>query len=137
MNSIYGYVNGQPVFSRDEFVFKSRRFGEIKTDEELIAFAEKVTGHWSQAGWCRTFTGYYLGNYALDEPYNSLTKTEYARLKELQAAAIAEEERIETEKEWRLINTLYYADNSIEEVYENKYGERKTVMAVQPHGDAY
>ena len=123
MNSIYGYVNGQPVFSRDEFVFKSRRFG-------------KVTGHWSQAGWCRTFTGYYLTDYALDEPFRSLTKAEFARLKELQAAAIAEEERIETEKEWQLINTLYYADNSIEKVYENKYGERKTVMVVQPHGDA-
>lgn len=136
MNSIYGYVNGQPVYSRDEFVYKCRGFGEIKSDEELISYAEKVTGHWQNAGWCRTFTSFYLSDYALDEPYRSLTKSEFARLKELQSAAIAEEERIEAEKEWRLVNTLYYADNSVEEVYENKYGERKTVMAVQPHGDA-
>ena len=135
MNSIYGYVNGQPVYSRDEFVYKCRGFGEIKTDEKLISYAEKVTGHWQNAGWHRTFTTFPLIEYALDEPYRSLTKAEFSRLKELQAAAIAEEERIEAEKEWRLIGRYGYADNSVEEVYENKHGERKTVLAVYPHGD--
>lgn len=136
MKSIYGYVNGKPVYSRDEFIFASRHFGAITTDEELLKYAEKVTGKWSHAGWCRTFTTYPLTDYALSEPCRSLTKSEFARLKELQAAAQAKHQRIEEEKEWRLVNTLYYADNSVEEIYKNKYSERKTVMVVHPHGDA-
>ena len=90
MSDIYGYVNGHAVNSRDDFICKSRRFNEIISDDELIKFAEKVTGHWYNAGHRRTFISYYLGDYALDEPQASLTKKEYGRLKELQKAAIAE-----------------------------------------------
>ena len=41
--NVYGYVNGKPVFSRDEFIFEHRKRGPIEDDAELIAFAEKAT----------------------------------------------------------------------------------------------
>lgn len=134
--NVYGYVNGKPVYTHDEFIFAKRGFGAIKNDADLLAYAEKVTSNWYNAGWHRTFTTFYLSDYALSEPCASLTKDEFARLKKMQAAAQAEQKRIEEEKEWRLVETNGYADNSVEEVYESKYGERKTVMAVAPHGDA-
>lgn len=75
---VYGWVNGTPVYSRDEFVFKRRGFGAIESDEELIEFARKVTGNWYNAGWNKTFTTYYLGDYCLNEPMRSLTTKESA-----------------------------------------------------------
>lgn len=47
--NVYGYVNGKPVFSRDEFIYESRRRGPIEDDAELIAFAEKATSGWHTA----------------------------------------------------------------------------------------
>ena len=80
----YGYVNGEGVNSRDEFIYKSRGFEEITSDKELLDYAEKVTHHWYNAGHRHKFITYYLGDYALDEPKKSLTDKEYKRLKELQ-----------------------------------------------------
>ena len=133
--SIYGYVNGKAVFSNEEFIYAQRHFGAIKSDEELIAYAKKVTGNWSQAGHCRTFITFYLEDYCLSEPCRSLTKKEFMRLKELQEKAEKEYKEREKAKEWKKVDTMYYADNSIEEIYENKYGERKTIMVTAPHGD--
>lgn len=90
--NIYGYVNGSSVSSRDEFIYKSRGFQEITSDKELLEFARKVTGNWSSAGHKQSFIGFYLGDYALDEPKRSLTDSEYKRLKELQEEAKAEYE---------------------------------------------
>jgi len=134
--NVYGYVNGKPVYSRDEFIFESRRFGAIESDEELLAYAEKVTFGWYNAGHKRTFTSYYLSDYALAEPGHSLTKAEFERLKELQAEARAAHEAAEKAREWKLVETIGWADNSVEEIYEDKDGNRKTVMVVGPHGDA-
>ena len=39
-------------------------------------------------------------------------------------------------RRWRHIRNEYYADNSVEEVWEDKDGVQKTVMIVGPHGDA-
>ena len=64
---VYGYVNGNPVYSHEEFVCTKRGFGPIETDAELMAYAEKVTHGWSNAGWKQTFVGYYLSDYALAE----------------------------------------------------------------------
>lgn len=136
MDRVYGYVNGEAVFSAEDFKYKARGFGAIQTDEELIKFAEKVTGGWSKAGWRRTFITFYLGSYALDEPQRSLTKAEYERLKFLQKQAQEAYKKTEEEKEWRKVDTVYWADNSVEEIWENKYGERKTIMTEYPHGDA-
>ena len=133
---VYGYVNGEPVYSRDDFDFKARGRGPIEDDEELIAFAEKVTGGWYNAGWRRSFTGYYLGDYALDEPKRSLTAQEYARLRELQKQAQAALKAADEAREWKLKGRYGYADNSVEEVYVDKDGVEKRVMVVAPHGDA-
>lgn len=137
----YGVVDGEDVFSRDEFIFKGRGFGEImegqRGDRFLLKFAEEVTSGWYNAGHHQTFLGYYLSDFASSHPYCDLTKKEFERLKELQEEAIAEAKRIEDEKEWRYDHTIYWADNSEEEVWINKYGETKTVMAVQPHGDPF
>ena len=133
--NIYGYVNGEPVYTRDEFIFKSRGCGPLKTDEEILAFAEKATHNWYNAGWHRTFEDYYLGSYCLDEPMRSLTTAEYTRLKEMQKELRAKKKAEEDAKEWRYDHTVYYADNSEEEVWINKFGEEKTIMTVGPHGD--
>ena len=134
--NVYGYVNGEPVYSADEYVFKCRGFGPIESDEELIAFAEKASHGWLDSGHRQTFTGYYLGEYALDEPKRSLTDKEYKRLKELQAEARAAAKAADDARRWRHIRNEYYADNSVEEVWEDKDGVQKTVMIVGPHGDA-
>jgi hypothetical protein len=91
--NVYGYVNGKAVYSRDEFIFTSRGFEEIISDAELLKFAEKVTYGWQDSGHKQSFAGFYLSDYALSEPYRSLTKKEFARLKELQKQAREEVER--------------------------------------------
>ena len=52
--NVYGYVNGKPTYSRDEFIFTVRGFGPIENDADLLAFAEKVTSRWYNAGWHQT-----------------------------------------------------------------------------------
>lgn len=74
--NVYGYVNGKPVFSRDEFIFEYRKRGPIEDDAELIAFAEKATSGWHSAGWSHSFISFYLSDYALSEPFASLTLPE-------------------------------------------------------------
>lgn len=133
---VYGYVNGNPCYSADEFVYKSRGFGAIETDEELMAFAKKASCDWYDSGWHHSFISFYLSDYALSEPCRSLTKREFERLKELQKAASEEYKKAEETREWKLVKTIYWADNSEEEVWEDKDGVQKTVMTVAPHGDA-
>ena len=134
--NVYGYYNGRPYPTRDAFVYAHRHRDAIQSDAELIAFAEQVTHGWHSAGWHRTFTTYYLSTYALSEPYQSLTAAEFARLKELQKAAQDAEKAAEDASEWRKIATYHYADNSTEEVWQDKDGNQKTITAVYPHGDA-
>ena len=134
--NVYRYVDGKPTFSRDEFVYAHRKRGPITDDAELIAFAEKVTSCWQNAGWHRTFTTYYLGDYALNEPLYSMTFSEYNRLKELQQQARAEAEAAEEACDWHLVEKIHWADNSTEAVYKDKHGNTKHVMTEYPHGDA-
>lgn len=133
---VYGTVNGKPVYSRDEFVYACRGFGAIKSDEELLAFAEKTTHGWMWAGWKRNFRTYHLGDYALDEPRRSLTDTEYTRLKELQKKAQEAYDKSEAARQWARITTVHYADNSVEEIWRDTAGNEKTIMITAPHGDA-
>lgn len=134
--TVYGYVNGRPTYSRDEFIYAKRQRGPIENDDELLAFAEKATGGWYNAGWRQSFTHFYLSDYALAEPCASLTNREFARLKELQKQAREAEEAAEAAREWRKTETLYWADNSVEEIWMDKNGVEKRVMTVGPHGDA-
>lgn len=131
----YGYVNGKAVYSRDEFIFEKRGFGPIESDDELMAYAEKVTWGWQDAGWRQKFTHFYLSDYALSEPCASLMRREFDRLKELQKQARAAHDAAEAAREWRKTGTLCWADNSIEEVWVDKNGIEKRVMVVGPHGD--
>lgn len=131
----YGYVNGEAVYSRDEFIEKARGFKDLTTDEELLAFAEKVTWGWQEAGWKQSFTSYYLSDYALSEPYASLKEKEFKRLKELQKEAQEALKQADEAREWKYSHTIYWADNSEEEVWIDKDGNEKTVMTVYPHGD--
>lgn len=133
--SVYGYVNGAAVYSRDEFIFGVRKFGPITNDEDLIKFAKKVSWNWHYAGHCQEFKDFYLSEYAMAEPYNSLTLTEFARLKELQKIERKKYEEAEAARDWKLEHTYFYADNSIQEVYVDKDGNRKTEMVEGPHGD--
>lgn len=101
-----------------------------------LAYAEKVTSGWSSCVWKQSFTHYYLSDYCYDRPRKFLTNREFSRLKELQKKAREEWEAAEKAREWKLITTYYYADNSEEELWEDKDGVQKTVMTVAPHGDA-
>lgn len=131
-----GYYNGTPYYSRDEGVYMRRHFGAIESDEELLAYAEKVTSGWSDSGWKQPFTHFYLSDYCYARPYEYLTRKEFERLKELQKIAIEEYKAAEKAREWKLVETVFWADNSEEEIWEDKDGNRKTVMTVAPHGDA-
>lgn len=134
-SNIYGYVNGQPTYSRDEFVYKARHMGSIEDDAELIAYAEKVTWNWFNAGHSHSFTSFCLSDYALSEPRRSLTEKEFDRLKELQRRAQEKEQEAERARQWKHIGTYHYADNSVEEEFQDKDGNLKTVITVTPHGD--
>ena len=133
---VYGYVNGKATYSRDEFIYETRRRGPIVNNAELMTFSEKVTGGWSDAGWRRSFVNFYLSDYALAEPKASLTAAEFSRLKQLQKEAQEAEAAADAAHGWKLKQTTHYADNSTEEVWEDKEGQTKTIMAVYPHGDA-
>lgn len=135
-----GFYNGIPCYSHEEFVYRCRerelgRFGAIENDDELIEFARKASRNWYDAGWHQTFETYYLGDYALDEPKRSLTDAEYKRLKELQKEAQTKAKAKEDAREWKLVTTYYYADNSVEELWRDKDGNEKMVMTVGAHGD--
>lgn len=121
--------------SRDEFLYEKRGFGRIETDEELLAYAEKLTHGFQRAGWKQSFLGYYISDYCLEEPKASLTDDEFKRLKALQYRMRQEAKAADEARLWRKVDTLYYADNSVEEIWEDKDGIRKTVMTVYPHGD--
>ena len=43
----------------------------------------------------------------------------------------------EVKPQWKTIDTIEYADNSIEEIQENSNGERRTVMIKCPIGDLF
>lgn len=132
--NVFGYVDGQPTYSRDEFIYKKRRRGPITDDAELVAFAEKVTSGWYNAGWRRTFTTYYLGDYALDEPLNSMTLKEYNRLKELQKKARDEAEAAQRARDAHAALVEVVADhypNATEEAVE-RVAEAASSMKLSP-----
>ena len=99
---VYGYVNGKPAYSADEYVYAIRGFEELKSDKELLDYAEKVTHHWYDAGHRHKFITFFLSDYALSEPYRSLTKKEFERLKELQKQARDEWEAEQAQYKYEL-----------------------------------
>ena len=71
--NVYGYVNGKPVFSRDEFIFEHRKRGPIEDDEatddvtpehagEIIAaLAEQFGGTFATEDQLTTALSFMLG----------------------------------------------------------------------------
>lgn len=131
----YGVRNKERVYGKDNWVYACRGFGAITSDRVLMEFAKKVTSDWYNAGWHRTFEDYYLGDYALDHPRRDLTDAEYSRLKELQKEARDKAKAADEAREWKYVRTIYWADNSEEEIWVDKDGVEKSVMTVGPHGD--
>ena len=132
----YGYYNGTPFYSEEDFKHACRHHGPFADDDELMAFVEKETHGWYRHGHKHTFTSYFLSDYGPDDDLRHLTRAEYKRLKELQNIAKAEYKEAEEARNWQLIETVYWADNSVEEVWIDKDGIKKTIMTVGPHGDA-
>lgn len=133
--NVYGWVNGEAVYTAEDFRYKARGFGAITNDDDLMAYAEKVTYGWSDAGHRRTFTSFYISDYAMSEPYASLTRTEFDRLKELQAEARRKAKEADDARQWQYVRTIYWADNSIEEIWRDKDGIEKREQVTGPHGD--
>lgn len=130
---VYGYVNGRPIYNRDEWIYSSRGFGPLLNDDDLLTFSGKVTHKWHTDGWRKGFEQFPLFDFETDQPYASLTQTEFNRLKTIQMAVKEKIRRFKREKGWELVETVRYEDNSAEEIYENRYGERKTVQIESPH----
>ena len=127
-NGVYGYVNGKAFYSRNEYIYACRHFGPIENDKELIEFALKKCGK-------RKLTDMWRGDYALDHPKCDLTNDEYKRLKWLQAVELKRLKEEDKAREWKLTGRFCYADNSVEEEWTDKDGNKKIVMVVYPHGD--
>lgn len=130
------WFNGKEYKDENEFVYGVRGFRELKNDDHLIKFAEKITNHWYDAGWHKTFTTFYLSDYALSEPRKHLTRSEFERLKALQKKAIEMSNVHREQMKWAYVRTECFADNSVEEVWANKFGNEKRVMSKTPCGDA-
>lgn len=130
---MFGIVNGKKCNSRDEFIYESRGFGPIESDAELIAYAQKVTGDWYYAGHSMSFSTFYLSDF--EEPRASLTNLEFTRLRTLQAAAIAIKKAEDLAREWKKVGSCQYVDDGVEEIWEDKYGNRKTVQVAPAHAD--
>ena len=138
--NVYGYVNGKAVYSADEFRYACRGFGALKTDKEIFDFAASRTSNWRSdhnGGSCANgdFRFFYLSDYCYAEPFRSLTKSEFDRLKAMQKKEVEAWKEAEKKRCWTKVETIYWADNSVEEVWRDKDGIEKTVMAVGPHGD--
>ena len=135
MKTVFVIVNGIECRSRDEYIYRKRGFGEIYSDRVLVDYSAKVTWGWQDAGWKRGFENFYLSDYCLAQPKQSLTAAEFERLKELQRQAREATKAAEDARQWKLDHTECFMDNSEEQVWIDKDGNTKRVMSVYPHGD--
>ena len=76
------------------------------------------------------------------QPRLSLTDDEFKRLKEIQKVAREEEKRKEDARQWKKVRTIRFEDGSLNEMYEDKDGNKKTVSIFCPkskrrYGDEY
>lgn len=106
----------------------------FESDDQMLQWLEEK-GAFSQYGHRRKFEDFYISDYCLDHIYDFLTKEEVEHLKVLQAEKIAQLKAADEERGWILIERVHYADNSVDEIWEDKDGNRKTICSVLPHGD--
>lgn len=129
--SVYGYYNSKPCYSEQEYKYSCRRHGAFHDDAEMIAFIKKLPAN----GLKRPIEKCYFSDYCLEEPRKSLTTAEFNRLLYLQQKAVEANEEFEESLNWKYVHTVYWADNSEEELWMNGLGEEKWVVSVHPHGD--
>lgn len=129
--TVWGYYNGKPCYSEQEWKHSCRQHGAFKNDAELVSFVRKLRAN----GLNRPIDRCYFSTYCLDEPMRSLTKAEFNRLLYLQQKAVEANEEFEESLNWKYVHTVYWADNSEEELWVNGLGEEKWIMSVHPHGD--
>ena len=133
--NVCGYVNGKPCYSEEEFHYEARHHGAFSNDEEMLSFIRKLH---SNSPVCHMPLDwvYYISDYCLEEPKKSLTRKEFNRLLYLWEIAREARKEFDESLNWRYVHSIYWADNSVEELWVNGLGETKTVMTTHPHGDA-
>lgn len=120
--------------SQEQLLIQRRGFEKFESDEQMLAWLEEK-GAFQQYGHKRRFIDFYISDYCLDRIYDYLTKAEVKHLRELQNRKRAEHKAAEDAREWRKVDTFHYADNSVEKIWIDKNGVRKTVTTVGPGGD--
>lgn len=127
--------NGETFRFKDQnaLVIWKRGFESFESDEALIAYCE-ANYLFSSFGRPTSFENADLSPHWSDL-VSHLTCPEIKRLKELQSALRKEKAEKEAKKNWKRVDTLYFMDNSIEEIWEDNKGNHKRIMATAPHGD--
>lgn len=121
--------------TRDEYLLMERNYNPSSV-AKLIKFIQNK-GAFYDAGHRRPLTRVCTKSpYEFFHGKDLVTRTEYEKIMKL----IARYQRFrnyveEIAPEWRTIDTIYWADNSIEDIQVNKYGERRKVTRVGPWGD--
>lgn len=125
----YCYNGVKMSLTHDEFVIMKRGIESFESDESLVEWLKKVTSGFQK------FVDAYISDYTCGDYYDNLTDAEFKRVKEYQKELIQIEKDADNKREWKLKESSFYADNSVEETYVDKNGIEKTIMTVQPHGD--
>ena len=135
MSYIY-CTNGQQYKfeSRTEYNKFRRGFDHFESVEHMVNYLD-ANGYFQQAGHKCSFLDFFLSDWDGARIHDLLTPEEFQQLKDYQQKLIAQFREAEKAREWKLVDTYYYADNSVEQIWEDKNGLRKTVMTVGPHGD--
>lgn len=120
--------------SHDAYIKAKRSFERFPCMEKMVEYLREKT-HFQQAGWRHDFLDFYISDYSQDPIYDYITMEEGRQLREYQKELRAKADAAEAARGWRLVDTIYWADNSVEEIWEDKDGIRKSKTVVGPHGD--
>lgn len=127
IREVEGTVAGDPVKTVDariRHISRQDQHGHVPGLRYVYIGKDYCTYHWDQR------KHFYLG-----VGKTTLTHEEWIecsqRLKEYREAL----QVVETAKEWREVDRIYFADNSVEVIEESNAGERRQRMVTAPHGD--
>lgn len=126
----------QQEMTYEEYKIMSRDYNPSSI-AKLIRFIQ-IRGAFYYAGHNRPLYQVWTeGSFEFFHGKNCITRTEYEKIMKL----LTRYQRFytyvkETSPQWKKVREIYWADNSIEELQINKYGEERTIMIVAPHGDA-
>lgn len=103
MKEVFGYVNGVPYYTREDYVYAKRGFVSFESDEAMIKYAKEITNNWYDGGANRTFTSYC---FTYGDAHN-FTEEEYKRLLYLQTEMLSKEQ-LGIQKRLEKINIYKY-----------------------------